>query len=988
MYKMKMTAIVAALLLCGLSSCGGGGSAPVTPPTPPQVTLNQPVILAWVQRALSDVRMATVLPASQATLKVISPYSVVVELTFEASWRPTDQSKPAKVFSIAGKTVSPGETPLTVALPAADCDDIKVTVVATAHYKGQDSPPSTPAVARYWRPPTAAPLLDPITAEFTSVLQLRLPAGTSGEVIVSDSAGNHITKSLDASGLTVVDIAALTSGEVKVEVRVDGYLPYIERLAYEPVPNEGCVLLVEPTELQAKTTSDTPSPSYDLLESGDSVTWLATLGESGAKLSVDVPTGCTAGVIADDQAVLVSLYYKGHAASVSLDATKHASTSAVGSLATLTQMDQLDYHLSIVKDVEALFGGGPWDPFIESTVAGTNGNPFAGALLEAEGTKLAFPGTYSYYEASEKLLSELRQKTEKMILLVVSGGIAGVPAGGIGVLPGIAGGGILASLSGNAVGVSDLLSAFFNKGGEQVAQNQPADQRYVVLTNPALNLTLTVIGGKVAVLLGRVWAILPVEPRKLDLYAGDSGPTSVSVGETETLHWHLDFGGEAGWLTDWRAESLTVWTDSSTIATVTGKSKDQGIRVTGHAAGTTTLRAKYQSPAPFNDRAPLEAVFPITVAGPPGVAPAISSIAPISGTAGAQLQPVATVSGTAPLSFAWNFGGGASPNTSSATAPSVTLGAQGSYSASLAVSNPYGTATYPFTLVVNTAGTAPTISGVSPTSGTAGTSVQFSASVSGTAPFTYSWVFGGGASPNTSTAAQPSVTLGNAGTYSASVTVTNVYGSKTYGWTLTVSSAPQQKASVNIVLSRYPGEIFEDGVSIGFPQATNGDGYDQLFMLTVQRPVGSTHTYTFRDYYPDVKAPSSHTLTVSAGGVLFRKHYSCYVNNSIHLTKTTWETYEGLRNIVGWFDSYPRWTSAITGYIRDPDGMEHGIFDPWYTVYWADDPDNLVAARIPLGSSTNRAHIFTKSGNYTMILWDTNHSYARGSISFYWNGTF
>lgn len=82
------------------------------------------------------------------------------------------------------------------------------------------------------------------------------------------------------------------------------------------------------------------------------------------------------------------------------------------------------------------------------------------------------------------------------------------------------------------------------------------------------------------------------------------------------------------------------------------------------------------------------------------VPPFISNVSPISGYSDTTLDPVATVSGTGPLSYSWNFGGGATPNATTSATPSVTLGAEGSYDATLTVSSNWGVITYPFTLQV------------------------------------------------------------------------------------------------------------------------------------------------------------------------------------------------------------------------------------------------------------------------------------------------
>ena len=85
---------------------------------------------------------------------------------------------------------------------------------------------------------------------------------------------------------------------------------------------------------------------------------------------------------------------------------------------------------------------------------------------------------------------------------------------------------------------------------------------------------------------------------------------------------------------------------------------------------------------------------------------------------------------------------------------------------------------------------APEISVVQPQSGFSGDSVICSAAVSGTVPFSYSWDFGGGASPNLSTQAAPQVMLGAEGNYDCSLTVSNAFGSDSFDYTLQISAPP------------------------------------------------------------------------------------------------------------------------------------------------------------------------------------------------------
>jgi hypothetical protein len=83
----------------------------------------------------------------------------------------------------------------------------------------------------------------------------------------------------------------------------------------------------------------------------------------------------------------------------------------------------------------------------------------------------------------------------------------------------------------------------------------------------------------------------------------------------------------------------------------------------------------------------------------------------------------------------------------------------------------------------------PVIDGVIPTSGTAGTEVSFMVNAQGVLPFTYSWDFAGGATPNVSSEDSPTVTLGTAGTYNASVTLSNAFDSDTFLFDLDIEDS-------------------------------------------------------------------------------------------------------------------------------------------------------------------------------------------------------
>ncbi|HEY8995861.1 MAG TPA: immunoglobulin domain-containing protein, partial [Lacunisphaera sp.] len=175
--------------------------------------------------------------------------------------------------------------------------------------------------------------------------------------------------------------------------------------------------------------------------------------------------------------------------------------------------------------------------------------------------------------------------------------------------------------------------------------------------------------------------------------------------------------------------------------------------------------------------------YTINVSGGVGAtAPSISNQpSSQSVTAGQSASFSVTASGTAPLSYQWRKDGNNISGATSATysITSTVTGDAGAYS--VVVTNSAGSATSnDATLTVNAAAVAPSIS-TQPASQsvTAGQSVSFSVTATGTAPLTYQWrkdgATIGGATSNSYSIA--SVATGDAGNYS--VVITNGAGSVT-----------------------------------------------------------------------------------------------------------------------------------------------------------------------------------------------------------------
>ncbi|MEZ5339180.1 MAG: PKD domain-containing protein [bacterium] len=176
--------------------------------------------------------------------------------------------------------------------------------------------------------------------------------------------------------------------------------------------------------------------------------------------------------------------------------------------------------------------------------------------------------------------------------------------------------------------------------------------------------------------------------------------------------------------------------------------------------------------------------FTLTVNAPP---PDITAVAPKSGVSGALIQPIATNSGGPVTDWTWNFGGGASPNTSNDQSPQITLGAPGTYNATVTAQTGTEISQLPFTLTVSVA--APEILNVVPASGSSGSTVEFIPTMSGGAVTSWTWDFGGAATPNTSTDPSPEVVLGAAGNYTMTLVATNGGGFDTFSMPLSVAVA-------------------------------------------------------------------------------------------------------------------------------------------------------------------------------------------------------
>lgn len=172
-----------------------------------------------------------------------------------------------------------------------------------------------------------------------------------------------------------------------------------------------------------------------------------------------------------------------------------------------------------------------------------------------------------------------------------------------------------------------------------------------------------------------------------------------------------------------------------------------------------------------------------------GVVPAqVLAVQGGNGSTQQQASFLASVVGSGTVSYVWDFGGGATPNTSLLPSPTVLLGAPGTYNGTLSVDNGFGNDSYDFSYTVAPPDPPLALIGASPKVGEGPLTVYFDAtasySVAGITKYEWSWedngVFDDTAGPVTSHeyavlgdhTARLRVTDGNNSTAEATVGIT------------------------------------------------------------------------------------------------------------------------------------------------------------------------------------------------------------------------
>ncbi len=165
----------------------------------------------------------------------------------------------------------------------------------------------------------------------------------------------------------------------------------------------------------------------------------------------------------------------------------------------------------------------------------------------------------------------------------------------------------------------------------------------------------------------------------------------------------------------------------------------------------------------------------------------IQSVAVPSGKVGDAGTFSVEVLGAEPIAYDWLLTNACDPKRSTDAEVDVTLVNQGLFNGKVTVSNLFGADEREFQVLV---GVPPTITGVTPDSGTTGARLPFNATLTGSSPLHYDWTFSEGF-PASADEATPTVEFDSDGSHTCSLSVSNDYGTDSLQFTVVTGSKPQ-----------------------------------------------------------------------------------------------------------------------------------------------------------------------------------------------------
>jgi PKD repeat protein len=335
-----------------------------------------------------------------------------------------------------------------------------------------------------------------------------------------------------------------------------------------------------------------------------------------------------------------------------------------------------------------------------------------------------------------------------------------------------------------------------------------------------------------------------------------------------------------------------TWLFSGGMANASGQSVSVPMTVAGSITATLQVRNSVNMLA--SGTPPTRSV---TVTPPANQAPVATINAPAGNVTVAQGGTVNFQgSGTdpdnnLPLTFNWNFGGGA-PNSTQQNPGAVTFSTAGTFTVTFRVTDSLGLASTPVTRVITvtpSANMAPTATINAPAGNVTvaqGGTVNFQGSGTdpdNNLPLSYSWNFGGGA-PNSTQQNPGAVTFSTAGTFTVTFRVTDSLGLASTPVTRVITVTPPANMAPTAAVTAPAGNVsILQGGTVTF-QGSGTDPDNNLPLTyswnfgggapnsTQQNPgavtfaTAGTFTVTFRvaDSLGLVSAPVTRTVTVTA----------------------------------------------------------------------------------------------------------------------------
>jgi PKD repeat protein len=293
--------------------------------------------------------------------------------------------------------------------------------------------------------------------------------------------------------------------------------------------------------------------------------------------------------------------------------------------------------------------------------------------------------------------------------------------------------------------------------------------------------------------------------------------------------------------------------------------------------------------------------------------------------------------------YHWDFGDGSVPSPNQNT--THTYGLVGLYTAVLTVTSGTQTVTWSHAILVNSAGFSVEVT-AAPNYHTAPMTSTFTANIlGGTAPYTYSWIFGdpGSGANDFSTLASPSHTYNNPGTYTALLNVVDSDGRQAFGACAVVVLYPSLTVTGTATPSHGPAPL-----TVAFSSTPSGGNPPY------------TYSWNFGDGSPaDPSQNPTHTYThtgVYAANVTVTDELSQTANWAVSILVDS----EGFTVTVQATPSIGYYPLSVN-FVATPSGGT-----PPYTYAWNfGDP-----ASGPLNTSTlpSPTHVYNAAGTYTVIL--------------------